>query len=229
MNLVRRNYLLFALMLLAALLAHLLRPLPPDPSSFQEQKLEALIPEAFGDWRLLAVDTVTLVNAQQQETLDRIYSQVLSRTYENVRTRERVMLSIAYGGVQSKSTQVHRPEVCYPAQGFQILEDRSDSLDSNGFGTIPVKRLLARQGARVEPITYWIRIGDFLARGAMEQKYAAVLQGLSGQVASGMLFRVSSIGVDTAKAYRAQDSFVVELLKAQSPDARAFLLGKQGD
>mgnify|MGYP000496771242 CR=1 FL=1 len=53
-----------------------------------------------------------------QEMLARLYSQVVSRVYLDSTTGKTVMLSLAYGEEQNKQSQVHLPEVCYPAQGF---------------------------------------------------------------------------------------------------------------
>ena len=77
------------------------------------------------------------------------------------------MLSIAYGGDQSDTMAVHKPEVCYPAQGFQILKNATASF-STGDGNIPVKRLVATQGPRIEPITYWTTVGDTVAVSGYE-------------------------------------------------------------
>ena len=58
----------------------------------------------------------------QKALLDRLYEQQLSRTYENAQGY-RIMLSIAYGGNQRDELELHKPEVCYVAQGF-VLQDK---------------------------------------------------------------------------------------------------------
>jgi EpsI family protein len=137
------------------------------------------------------------------------------------------MLSIAYGGDQSKALQLHLPEVCYVAQGFQLVSDGAGSL-ATPYGALPVKRLVARQQQRNEPITYWITIGDKATRSGIEQKLRRLAYGLSGEIPDGMLVRVSSIGTDAAGAYALQDRFVAELLAALDARDRARLIGAQG-
>ena len=50
------------------------------------------------------------------------------------------MLSMAYGDDQRGGLQAHRPEVCYPAQGFKLGKVEDGSL-STSFGNIEVRRL----------------------------------------------------------------------------------------
>src|SRR5262249_52965046 len=126
-----------------------------------------------------------------REALEKIYSQTLTRTYLDSRGR-RVMLSVAYGGNQSRATQVHKPEVCYPMQGFTIASMAPAVVDAAAL-RIPVMRLVAVRGMRVEPITYWIAVGDVVVRGALEQNLARLKYGLTGTVPDGILVRVSTI------------------------------------
>jgi EpsI family protein len=159
----------------------------------------------------------------QKELIAALYDQTLSRTYVNAEG-QRVMLSIAYGGDQSKQLQLHLPEVCYVAQGFDMVKDRRDELGT-GFGKLPVKRLVARQNARNEPITYWVTIGDKAVMSGIDQKVQRFMYGLSGRIPDGMLVRVSTIGTDEAGAYRVQDRFVKQMLGALKPVDRSRLLG----
>ena len=172
-------------------------------------------------------ETITplIANPEQEALLNKIYSQTLSRTYINSRN-ERVMLSIAYGGEQSDSMAVHKPEVCYPAQGFQILKNPSISTFATEEGSIPVKRLVATQGPRIEPITYWMTVGDKVAVSGLKWKLQQMKYGLTGKIPDGLLFRVSSIQADDAKAYKIQDDFTREMLKAMKPKERERIIGK---
>ena len=127
------------------------------------------------------------------------------------------MLSIAYGGDQSKQLQLHLPEVCYVAQGFAMLQEHGGRLATR-FGTVPVKRLVARQNARNEPITYWVTIGDRAVMSGVDQKLQRLAYGLSGRIPDGMLVRVSTIGLDAGAAWNVQDRFVNQLLEALPED-----------
>jgi EpsI family protein len=93
-------------------------------------------------------------------------------------------------------------------------------------GRIPVMRLVAKLDARNEPITYWIRVGDSLTRGWLEQKVTAIAYGLSGKIPDGLLFRVSTISNDEQDAYRIQQEFLSTVLQAVRSDDRYWLIGR---
>ena len=135
------------------------------------------------------------------------------------------MLSIAYGGEQSSSLQVHRPNVCYSAQGFQINNMVKSSIRAST-GNIPVMHMVATQGARIEPITYWITVGDTVVRGWWEQKLAKVKYGLTGEVPDGILVRVSNISSDVLVSYSLHERFINEMLKAMQESDKTKLVGK---
>ena len=210
-------------MFAAAGLAMALKPTIKIADKGPKINLETLIPAQFGDWKIDENITTLLVDPERQALIKKIYNQVLSRTYVNTRG-ERVMLSIAYGGDQSDAMQVHKPEVCYPAQGFQILKNSTDAF-STGNGSIPVKRLVAMQGARNEPITYWTTVGDNVAVTGWKWKLYQLKYGLTGKIPDGLLFRISSIQPDDAVAYRMQDDFARELLGALTPSGRQRIIG----
>jgi EpsI family protein len=133
------------------------------------------------------------------------------------------MLAIAYGGDQSDAMQVHKPEICYKSQGFEIQESELGSVKT-GYGNIPVKKLVAQMDARVEPIMYWITIGDKVAVNTAKWKLEQLKYGLTGKVPDGMLFRVSSIGEKT-NGYLLQTSFINDLLSSMKVDNRIRLIG----
>ena len=186
-------------------------------------KLETMIPASFGEWQVDTSIVPLQADPEQQELLEKIYDQTLSRTYVD-RDGQRVMLSIAYGGDQSRALQIHLPEVCYVAQGFDMLDSRDDTLDT-GHGVVPVKRLVAKQNARNEPITYWITVGDKAIKSGIEQKIQRFAYGLSGKIPDGMLVRVSTIGPNAASAYQVQDRFIKDMLAVVDGRDRVRLMG----
>jgi EpsI family protein len=185
--------------------------------------LEQMIPMRFGGWTVDASVVPLTPDPERQSVLEKIYDQTLSRTYVN-RAGERVMLSIAYGGDQSRALQVHLPEVCYAAQGFDLVKVDEGTLATR-FGQLPVKRLVARQSSRNEPITYWITVGDKAIKSSFERKIQRLAYGLSGKIPDGMLVRVSTIQADEQRAYRLQDQFVGRMLDALDAGDRVRLLG----
>jgi len=228
MKLISFRHLVIGLCMFAAAgMAIALKPTVKVMDSEPRLDLETLIPKQFGDWKYDETVMPLIANPEQEAKIKQIYSQTLTRTYINLRG-ERIMLSIAYGGDQSDSMAVHKPEVCYPAQGFQILKNRNDVF-STGSGEIPVKRLVATQGQRIEPITYWTTVGDTaVLSSSVRWKLDQLKYGLTGKIPDGLLFRISSIEADDAVAYRNQDEFARALLGALTPEGKKRIIGQAG-
>jgi EpsI family protein len=221
----RTTLILAALMLASSVFAIVLKPTQMLANSKPKADLNAMIPMSFTDWKVDNSIAPITANPEVQAKLDAIYHQVLERTYINGKG-QRIMLSIAYGGDQSSDkTQVHRPEYCYGAQGFR-LENAFENTLSTSHGNLPVRRLLAVQGSRKEPITYWITIDDKIALPGLQRKILQLRYGLTGKVPDGMLVRVSSLDQDVDTAYRTQDDFVRDILAALSEADRIRLAGK---
>lgn len=218
-----RAVLILIAMLVATGLSMAAKPRTKVADSRPKVELEKIVPNAFADWQTDERVVPLLPSPDQQAMLNKVYNQTLARTYVNSKG-QRIMLSVAYGGDQSDSMQVHRPEVCYAAQGFQILGELRGEL-STPFGSLPVKRLLARQGGRVEPITYWITVGDRPAYPGIGQKLVQVSYGLTGKIPDGMLVRVSSIDGNKDTAYSLQEFFIRDLVSALEADQRRRIMG----
>ncbi|MCL2160322.1 MAG: EpsI family protein [Betaproteobacteria bacterium] len=222
----RRAVVLAVLMLSAYALSVALTPTRYVVVKAEQLNLEALIPRQFGDWRMIEEGLQAIVNPQAQKTLDKLYSQVLSRSYVNGNGR-RIMLSLAYGENQSNDSRIHRPEVCYPSQGFQITGKWKDAISFDSV-ELPVMRVVAQYGSRYEPVTYWIRVGDSLVRGAVEQTFARVSYGLTGRIPDGILFRVSEINQNTEDSISLQNQFIQALISSLTPAAKKTLIGSIG-
>lgn len=223
MNLWLRNFLLLILMLAASGLALALRPTHKIADQGSAMDLEAMIPRMFGDWREEPQNAVPIVDPQQKELIDKIYTQTLSRTYVNNRGY-RIMLSLAYGKDQRDTMQVHYPEVCYPAQGFSLQEKQNGTLATER-GAIPVTRILTSLGQRNEPVTYWTTVGDRVVQTGIQKKLAEMSYGLSGKIPDGMLIRISSIDPEAVHAYEMQTEFADQMLSALTPEYRQRLNG----
>lgn len=212
-------------MFAAAGMALALKPTAKIADAGPKIDLEVLIPKTFGDWKIDETIVPIMVSPEVRAKLDQLYGQTLTRTYINNAGR-RVMLSIAYGTNQgSDDFQVHRPEFCYTAQGFQVKKSVEDTLNY-GSGILPIRRLEAIQGPRNEPITYWITIGDKATLPGLGRKLTQLSYGLTGKIPDGMLIRVSSISPNTNQEYQLQDQFVNEMLDAVDPAQRVRLTGE---
>jgi len=184
--------------------------------------LQALVPQAFGDWSIDPSIVPVAPTADVQAKLDRIYNQTVSRTYVNS-AGDHMMLTVAYGGDQSDALKAHRQEVCYTAQGFTIHDLHHDRVAVQGT-TIPVTRMLAVREERSEPVTYWFTMGDRVVLGRAERLKVQLENGLARRIPDGMLVRVSNLSGDTRGAYALHQSFVAALVAALAPaDANRFV------
>ena len=220
-----RSIILMVLMIAASGMAVALKPTKKIADLGPKVDLETLVPKSFGEWRQEIASVAQVVDPQQKEMLDKLYNQTLSRTYVNAQGY-RIMLSMAYGGDQSDAMQLHKPEVCYPAQGFTLHDKHADTLQARD-GNLPITRVSTSLGNRNEPITYWITIGDKVIKsGGIQKKLVEMSYGLSGKVPDGMLIRISSIDADKGRAYEMQDYFSNQMLEAIAPESRWRLAGK---
>ena len=213
---------LAALMCGASLASIGIREQAARPSPELGIKLDTAVPQAFGDWTVTP-QPAQVVNPQTKELLDSIYSQILTRTYVH-KDGYRIMLSMAYGDDQRGGLQAHRPEVCYPAQGFRVDSVTNGQLATD-FGAIEVRRLTTKLKSRNEPVTYWLTTGDFVIRNTIDKRMAQLRAAFTGQIPDGLLFRVSSIDEDAARAFAMQQRFAADMMSAVSAETRRKLSG----
>ena len=213
-----------ALMLLAACATSYLTPTKRLVKTEDAINLEQAVPTKFGDWTVETNGVPLVPSEDSKELIARIYDQTLNRTYVNS-AGERIMLSIAYGGSQTRQLRAHRQEVCYTAQGFQISQLEHPTLSIRN-ASIRGTRMVARQGdARIEPVTYWFTMGDSVVQNFTDRQVAQLKYALSGVIPDGYLFRVSSLSANPASAYAKQAAFSSELMGQVDPRLAQRLLG----
>lgn len=222
----RIAFFIAALMFAASIGAMVARPTAKLANELPPISLATMIPQQFGDWREAPLRYTQVVNPQTQEMLDKLYTEVLSRTYVNA-DGYHIMLSLAYGSDQRGSLQAHKPEVCYPAQGFTLQKNDAGQL-ATAFGKIPVRRLFGNLGAREEPVTYWFTVGDQAVQGTTQKRLVDLRYGLTGRIPDGLIFRISSIDGNQVRAYQIQGLFADQLLQAVTPAQRVRLSGLSG-
>jgi EpsI family protein len=218
-----RNGILLAAMVAASGLALALKPTVKVADSGPKINLETMIPRQFGQWREAQFGAARIVDPQTKAALDKIYNQTRSRTYVNQRGYA-IMLSVAYGSDQSDSLQLHKPEVCYPAQGFQVGSKQSGSVELP-VGPIPVTRLTTTLDQRSEPVTYWVVIGDRVVLGGLQKKVVEIGYGMAGKIPDGMLIRLSSIDRDNGRAFRLHEEFASDMIGAMPSEYRHRVAG----
>jgi len=217
---------LVALILLSSVaLGHWARPTDRLADHEAKLELEEVFPKQIGEWQLDPRQPVGIVSPDVQQLLSQIYNQTLSRSYVNPQGY-RIMLSVAYGGDQSKATRAHRPDVCYPAQGFQVLSNADASIPL-GKATLPMRHMVAQLGARVEPVSFWFTVGNVVAVSGQDQTRAQWRYSVRGLIADGMLVRVSSIDGETERAYKMQEQFLQEMFSAFDPAWKPRVFGAE--
>ena len=210
-------------MLAAALLAYMLTPHRLMARAHDAFDIDAHIPHAFGDWS--AVPGLQAIRPPPDGLEAITYNQEVSRAFVD-RQGHVIMLMIAYGESQSDRLQLHHPEVCYTAQGFRVTRTVTSRFDwSASAPPIVLTRLVASREDRLEPISYWMRIGYDVtnsnwARNALKLEY-----GLRGWIPDGALFRVSTVGLPADISFKVQDKFIRDLLNDVPAETRAFLVG----
>lgn len=220
----RLSIVLASLMALSAAAGIAARPTTKGDNGAPKYLLEEIFPKQFGEWRELPNQSAQVVNPQTKALLDSLYSQILTRTYVHSSSGYRIMVSLAYGDDQRGGLQAHKPEVCYPAQGFKLLDNQPGAV-TTPFGSIPARRLNTSYGERREPVTYWLNVGDKAVTNVIEKRMVELKLGLTGQVPDGLLFRISSIDPDPSRAFGMHDQFTADLLRAVSPVNRGRLSG----
>lgn len=212
-----------ALLLTASVLAEVTRPTKHLADLHPKVDLEQVFPENFGIWRMDPNRPATIVSPDQEALIKLLYAQTVARTYIGP-NGERVMLSVAYGGDQSEATRAHRPDVCYPVQGFQIISSENAAVNIAG-GELPVRHMFAKLGQRHEPVTFWFVVGEHVAISSPQQKYAELRYSLRGLIPDGLLMRVSTIDLDPEAGYRTQARFLNDLYAAMKPEQRVLAFG----
>ncbi|MYM88089.1 EpsI family protein [Rugamonas sp. FT82W] len=218
------GWVLCAAMAATAWTAQAVRPTLRLADLHEKIVLADAIPTHFGQWTEDVNQVSAVINPQVDAEIKRIYAQTLSRTYVNA-DGERIMLAVAYGTDQRDNLAVHYPEGCYGAQGFNVSPVSFEQLNLAA-GAIPATRLVASLNNRVEPITYWVVVGDRAVRNSWELKKARLAYALEMEIPDATLIRVSSIGGDSAAAYRLQERFVGEMLAAVPPKLRDHFSGR---
>ncbi|OYT85601.1 MAG: EpsI family protein [Burkholderiales bacterium PBB6] len=185
--------------------------------------IAAALPAKVGSWQLDTAGSGQIVNPQQEAALAAIYNQVVSRTYVDPEGN-RLMMVVAYGEDQRDAMALHYPEVCYPSQGFEILTNQT-SVVATSRGQVPVRQLVARQGRRNEPVTYWVVIGDQATRSGIDKKIVEFRYAKQRTIPDGLLFRLSTIDADPQHAFALQADFAHALVDALDAAALPRLTG----
>jgi EpsI family protein len=187
------------------------------------QKLRDLIPATIGPWRYGSTDGVIVAREEEALPTDG-YDQLVGRTYE-APDQPSIMLLVAYGSTQGSTLQLHRPETCYPGQGFTLSDFSEPDLDFARSSPVRARRFTATRDSRIERLVYWTRIAESFPRNTAGEYRAILGSVLTGTIPDGVLVRISTIDGDIAAGDRAIDRFIPELIRAMGTPGREILLG----
>ncbi len=217
-------FLAIAMIFAAAMAARAMIPHNKLGKAPTQEELDRMIPRNFGQWTY--EPDVRLVEPPGSDALSKqIYNAELARGYRDPDGRL-IMFLVAYGASQSDRLQLHRPEICYAAQGFRVEKLTTVDLDLGaGLPELPVRHMTALRENRVEPITYWMRLGDTVATNAVDRQILKVEYGLRGYIADGALIRLSTVGLPPEQAFELQTRFLGDFLRSVDAETRRFLIG----
>lgn len=231
----RNQYLLLAFMVLALFLSWQLTPTIDLSKRIPAETFANQIPIQFGEWqrvprRTMAIDLYQKIDGERNT--DNPYDDTFIQSYRNQHGQV-VELAIAYGGLQRQEIKVHRPELCYYAQGYQVLSNTRNNIALSTIGgSIKGQSMQVRHGKEQQLVSYWIRIGDLFSQSAWQTRLYLITQGLLGNVPDGVLVRVSSVLPDrdaNNEAWQAlHQSFLNHLIKSiQGKQVELLLLGER--
>lgn len=115
--------------------------------------------------------------------------------------------------------------ICYVGQGFVIKQAEPLTLSLDGH-SIRAKKMVTEQGIRHEPLIYWMLVGDQTVQAGWQRKLLQLSYAAQGVIPDGLLFRVSSIDPNDARAFALQVSFIRDLLAAIPAAQRPLLIGQ---
>jgi len=180
-------------------------------------KLEKVVPEAIGRWKFVSASG--LVVPTEDLLALTLYSQQLTRVYWDG-TGPPIMLLIAAGNNQTGFLQVHRPEVCYAAGGFELGEITPRPVQVGGGRQIVANKLLATREGQSEWMLYWTRVGTQIPASWTKQRLAIAADNLNQIIPDAMLVRASVVMPDGDEAERVLGEFIQAMIASVSPPLR---------
>lgn len=218
------------LLMLSALSALLLTPRYYSVATVPD--LATLVPTKFNHWKEVASPYNQVgLTTDKNSLVNQLYDGVLMRTYVDDKGNQ-VMLALAYAREQKQDIKIHRPEVCYIAQGFEKVKQTTSNISmqqSQITKPVALNRLLMRNQNRSEAVSYWIRIGDAYPGDGMAARMKILREGLHGKVLDGILVRASTVleeESNSSAAYQIQEAFLKDLLNSLPVNRQSLLVAK---
>ncbi|MEP3224706.1 MAG: exosortase-associated protein EpsI, V-type [Parasphingorhabdus sp.] len=217
----RRHLIMGGAFCLAAGLAYARMPQVIFPA-VEKTDFEKLIPENIGLWRFETSSGVVL--PPPDALSDRLYDNLVTRVYTAPEDPP-IMFLTAYSNTQDGVLQVHRPEICYPAGGYELTETQPMEIDNGLGGKIQANAFTATGRGRTEHVLYWTRIGSEFPVQWSQQRLAVIKANLRGIIPDGVLVRTSLIAPNFDEALPHLSKFAAQLNQGMNKQGRALLSG----
>ena len=192
--------------------------------------MEANTPSVVGPWHVLQTSAIQVGLTTTANDINQPYDQTVMRTFVD-NEGHAIHVALAWGRHQRQEVKIHRPELCYPAQGLAVesLKDTRFPLTLANDQPIVGKRMVAHNGSGMtELVSYWIRIGSTYSGNAWQTRLHIMQEGLAGRVTDGVLVRVSqrvSKDQDFEAAFHRQEQFIADLYN-NSPAKLQLILAR---
>lgn len=184
-------------------------------------KLDDIIPTQIGRWKF--VTNSGLVVPPEDQLQQALYSQLLTRIYDSG-SGPPIMLLVAYGASETGFLQVHRPEFCYTAAGYELSDFGMRDVPLQQPQRLIVNSLTATRDGMPERLFYWTRIGDHIPHSWSEQRLVFAEQNLRRIIPDAALIRVSTVAVDAGEAETRMDEFIRAMVDSVSISMRRVLV-----
>jgi EpsI family protein len=176
-------------------------------------QLGSLVPDRIGAWQSAEGKGIVLPPADEARE-NRFYDDIITRYYWSD-TAPAMMLLVAYSAEQSGTLQIHRPESCYPAAGFELKSRGSLAMTARG-QRFEAQFCSAETADRSEQLLYWTRVGNDFPLSWHDQSSDLRRLNLRGFIPDGILVRISTISDDFDAARLSLQDFARGLLAADT-------------
>ncbi len=182
--------------------------------------LEDVVPKRIGRWDFVTNSGLVIPPNDQLQLA--LYSQLLTRVYSD--GNNSIELLIAYSAAETGFLQVHRPEFCYTAAGYQLSDFVLHKVQLPGAHSLTANTLTATRDSSTEKLLYWVRIGDHIPHSWAQQKLIFAEDNLRRLMPDAALIRISTVGLADAQALATIDEFAREMIASMPGPLRRVLV-----
>ena len=216
-----RRELVSGFLMLAAAGAAVARKPDFELNYLGNHKLDEIIPTQVGNWKFVTNSGLVVPPADQLQQA--LYSQLVTRIYDNGAGAP-IMLLIAYSASETGFLQVHRPEFCYTAAGYELSNFGMRDVPLHQPQQLLVNSLTATRDGMPERLFYWTRIGNHIPHSWAQQRLVFAEDNLRRIIPDAALIRISTVSPDEATAERSLDEFIRALIDGIPSSMRRVLV-----